>query len=86
MWVTLIGIVKRKTLRLRTTLNTSGTCLQAVCKVKTFLSGERGKNLNINLLPNVQNPACQLHFYASPLATCEKSRYSYFPHGDMTSH
>ena len=62
MWVTLIGIVKRKTLRSRTTINTSGTCLQAVCKGKTFLLGERCKDLNrimFNPLPNVQNPACQ---------------------------
>ena len=43
MWVTLIGIVKRKTLRSRTTINTSGTYLQADCKVETFLLGERGK-------------------------------------------
>ena len=81
MWVTLIGIVKRKTLRSRTTIKTSGACLQAVCKVETFLSGERGKNLNrimFNLLPNVQNPACQgnlsafLCIRAFPLATCVK--------------
>ena len=95
MWVTLIGIVKRKTLRSRTTINTSGSCLQAVCKVETFLSGERGKNLNrimFNLLPNVQNPVCQggltafLCIHAFPHVTCVQVRYSYIPRGHMTSH
>ena len=72
---------KSKTLRSRTTINTSGTYLQAVCKVETFLSGEKGKNVNrimFNLLPNDQNPTCQgdlsafLCIHAFPLATCVK--------------
>ena len=42
--------------------NRSDLSSRPVCMVETFLSGERGKDLKrimFNLLPNVQNPACQ---------------------------
>ena len=70
MRVTLIGIVKRKTLRLRTTINTSGTFLQADCKAETFLSGERGKIriekclIYCQMSRILRVKAIYLHFYA----------------------